>query len=88
MGLILVLTLLLISFAVLIKNIKQAPTSPEGFGTAVINFWLVFMLIWLFLYANISVGKSWPVIWFFVGFAVQVFVFNNNLSGKTKCVVS
>lgn len=75
-GLILVLTLLLLSFAILIKNLKQAPTNPEGFGTAVINFWLVFMLIWLFLYANISVGKSWPVIWFFVGFAASIFIFN------------
>lgn len=75
-GLILVLTLLLISFAVLIKNIKQAPTNPEGFRTAIINFWLVFVFIWLFLYANISVGKSWPVIWFFVGFAASIFIFN------------
>lgn len=77
-GLILVFTLLLLSFASLIKNIKQATTTPNGFGTAVINFWLVFMLIWLFLYANISVGKSWSVIWFFVGFAVQVFVFDKS----------
>lgn len=45
---------------------------------AVINFWLVFVFIWLFLYADISIGKSWPVIWFFVGFAVQVFVFDKN----------
>lgn len=77
-GLILVLTILLLSFATLIKNLKQAPTNPNGFGIAVVNFWLVFVFIWLFLYANISVGKSWPVIWFFVGFAVSVFVFDKN----------
>lgn len=79
---------LLFSFATLIKSLKQAPTNPEGFGAAVINFWLVFMLIWLFLYANLSVGKEWPVMWFFVGFAVSVFVFNDNSSRKTKCAVS
>ena len=33
-------------------------------------------------------GKEWPVMWFFVGFAVSVFVFNDNSSRKTKCVVS
>ena len=77
-GLALVLTLLLLSFTTLIKNIKQAPTNPSGFGMAVINFWLLFVFIWLFLYANISVGKSWSVIWFFVGFAVSVFVFNKS----------
>lgn len=75
-GLILVLAILLYSFAVLIKNIKQAPSNPNGFGVAVINFWLVFVFIWLFLYANISVGKSWSVIWFFVGFAASIFIFN------------
>lgn len=75
-GLILVLAILLYSFAVLIKKIKQAPTNPSGFGMAVINFWLVFVFIWLFLYANISVGKEWPVMWFYLGFAVSVFIFN------------
>lgn len=77
-GLILVLAILLYSFAVLIKNIKQAPTNPSGLGMAVINFWLVFVFTWLFLYANFSVGKGWPVMWFFVGFAVQVFIFDKS----------
>lgn len=79
---------LLSSFATLIKNLKQAPTNPNGFGVAVINFWLLFVFIWLFLYANISVGKEWPVMWFFVGFAVSVIVFNDNSSRRTKCAVS
>jgi len=27
----------------------------------------------LLLYANISVGKSWPVMWFFIGFSIHIF---------------
>lgn len=75
-GLTLVLVLLLLSFATLIKKIRQASPNSDGFRIAAIHLWIVFIFIWLFLYANLAVGKSWPVIWFYIGFTTSVFVFH------------
>jgi hypothetical protein len=74
-GFFLILLLFFLSFRTLKNTIERSPKSPQGFKISILNFWLFFMLLFLFLYANLSVGKSWPVMWFFVGFAVNVFVF-------------
>lgn len=70
----LIFSLLLISiFRILLKNIRNKNNSLEGFQKNMTNYWLFFVLIFLFLYANISVGKSWSVMWFFLGFSVSMF---------------
>lgn len=77
-GLILVLLLLYLCFFMLLVNMKKVPFNNNGFKDFIISFWLAFVLLWLVLYANISVEKSWPVMWFYLGFAVSVFVFDES----------
>lgn len=72
-GLAIVLSLFYQVFKKLFTNIKNTEITPAGYQQTIINFWLVFVLLWLFLYSNISVGKSWSVMWFVVGFSVSVF---------------
>lgn len=60
------------------KSIKTASKEGKDLNQAIINLWLMFVLLFLFLYANLSVGKEWPVMWFYLGFAVRVFVFNED----------
>jgi|GEM_PF-2432336 len=57
----------------IIKATKQSAKTEHGFMQAMLNLWLLFVFIFLFLYANLAVGKEWPVLWFFLGFAVSVF---------------
>ncbi|PKQ41252.1 hypothetical protein CXP40_12700 [Pseudomonas sp. YY-1] len=45
----------------------------SGFLLVSIGLWLFFILGFLFFYANLAVGKEWSVMWFFLGFAVNVF---------------
>lgn len=81
-GLLIALTLLFLVGWHLVKSIKTASKEGKDLNQAIINLWLLFVLLFLFLYANISVGKSWSVMWFFVGFAVSVFV-----TKVKRCVV-
>ena len=78
-GLLIVLLLFFLIFKLLIKNIKQSPKDEAGYIKAITNTWLFFVLVFLFFYANLAVGKSWPVLWFYLGFAVSVFVFNKSV---------
>jgi hypothetical protein len=73
-GLIITLSLFFFTFRTLKNTIKFSFKNAEGFKVSIINFWLFFVLIFLFIYVNIAVGKNWPVMWFFIGFAVNVFV--------------
>lgn len=73
-GLLIVLTLLFLVGRHLVRNIKKASKEGKDLGQAIISLWLLFVLLFLFLYANLSVGKSWPVMWFYLGFAVSVLV--------------
>lgn len=77
-GLVIVLSLFYLVFKKILTNIKSAEKNPEGYQKTITNFWLVLNFLWLFLYANISVGKEWPVMWFFVGFAVNAFITKPN----------
>lgn len=72
-GLSIFITLIVLIFKVLIQNIKQFNRDEQGFQKLILNLWLVFVLLFLLLYANISVGKEWSVMWFFLGFSVCVF---------------
>lgn len=60
------------------KSVKTASKEGKELNQVIINLWLLFVLLFLFLYANLSVGKSWPVMWFYLGFAVSVFVFDKS----------
>jgi hypothetical protein len=72
-GLILIGLLFLCVFSCLIKNIKYSKSSEVGFVEYIVNSWLIAVLVFLFVYANFSVGKEWSVMWFYLGFAVSVF---------------
>lgn len=72
-GLIIVCSLFAMVFIGLIKEIKNQKRNEQGFIKALQNYWLMFVFIFLFLYSNISVGKSWPVMWFFIGFSIHIF---------------
>lgn len=72
-GLILIGLLFLCVFSCLIKNIKYSKSCKVGFTKYIVNSWLIAVLIFLFVYANFSVGKEWSVMWFYLGFAVSVF---------------
>jgi hypothetical protein len=67
-GLLIVLLLLFYTFRLLLQQIRIKTGSMEGFKQVIISIWLYFTLIFLFVYANFTVGKSWPVMWFVVGF--------------------
>lgn len=72
-GLLLVLIILIFVGWHLVKCIKNASKEGKDLSQAIISLWLLFVLLFLFLYANISSGKEWPVIWFYIGFAISVF---------------
>jgi hypothetical protein len=79
-GLLLLNLLLLIVFVILIKNIKKLSieNSHQRFSEIILNFWLLIVLMFLFLFANAAVGKEWPVIWFYIGFSINILIFKNN----------
>lgn len=79
----LIITLILFSvFSILLKKIKNSSRDEKGFNKFIINMWLFFILLFLFFYANIAVEKSWAVIWFYIGFSVNVIYFKNRSSEK------
>ena len=71
-GLSIVLSLFFLLFSRLIKTIRNTVNAQIGFQSFITNLWIFFILVFIFLYANISVDKSWSVMWFYVGFAVNV----------------
>lgn len=77
-GLIIILILILLVFKVVIKNMRMTSLDVQGFQEFIVNFWVFFILLFLFIYANIAVSKSWLVIWFFIGFSAPALVVNKN----------
>lgn len=71
-GLLIVIIILFLVFSTLIKNIKNNSKDVIGFRKFIFNLWLFFILSFLLIYANIAVNKSWVVIWFYIGFAVNM----------------
>lgn len=67
-GLIIFISLLYYSFKKLYKEAKVRTGTRLGFNQAIISTWAMFILIYLVIYANLSVGFSWIVIWFLLGF--------------------
>lgn len=72
-GLLIFLMILFFIFKNLFYNMHFYSYLKKNFTFVILNFWLLWVLVFLFLYSNISVGKSWPVIWFYFGFVVSVF---------------
>lgn len=83
-GLIIVMLLFVLILRSLLKTMKLSARDGHGFVLAMISFWLFFVYIFLFLYANFAVGKEWPVIWFFLGFAVCVFSSDTGLEKHVR----
>lgn len=75
------LAAVLILFYMVIKKLifhkKYSQLNMIGYQNAIMNIWLIFVFLWIFIYANIATGKSWPVIWFFIGFSVNAIVIKN-----------
>lgn len=81
-GLLIVISIFLLAFSTLIINIKNNPKDNAGFQTFIANVWLLFVLLFLFIYANIAVDKSWVVLWFYIGFAVNMISTKNRVNEK------
>ncbi len=71
-GLIFILNLFALVIINLFNLIKKSDKDEIGFMEAILNSWLLFDFVFLFLYANIAVGKEWSVIWFFIGFSINL----------------
>lgn len=87
-GLTVVMLLFVMVAVSLIDVMRRSEKDNIGFMKALLSFWLLFVFIFLFLYANLAVGKEWPVIWFFVGFSVSVFVGEAGEKDSEICAVS
>ena len=72
-GLLIVAILFILVIINLLNYMRVSAGNETGFIRGSIGFWLFVIFIFLFLYANIAVGKEWPVMWFFVGFTASVF---------------
>lgn len=70
-GLLIVIIIFFLVFLNLIENIKNNSKDAVGLQNFIVNIWFFFTLLFLFIYANIAVSKSWIVIWFYIGFAVK-----------------
>ena len=81
-GLLIVIILFLLVFLNLIKNVKNNSKNDIGFQRFVTNVWLLFVLLFLFIYANFAVEKSWVVLWFYIGFAVNMISTNDRVNEK------
>lgn len=78
-GLLIVITLFFLVFKILIVNFRVALFDEQNFQHGILNLWVCFILLYFLLYANIAVGKEWPVIWFFIGFSVSVFAIKKKM---------
>lgn len=76
-GLLIVIFLFYYLFRKLIRQARVKTSSNESFEQAIISTWLIFIILFLFIYANLAVGKSWSVMWFVVGF-ISATSFSNN----------
>lgn len=56
----------------IIKEMKPKTRNEHGFIRAMLSFWLLFVFVFLFLYANLAVGKEWSVMWFFLGISACI----------------
>lgn len=81
-GLSIVAWLLILIAQKIFVFMKCSTKEETGFLLASIGLWLFFILGFLFFYANLAVGKEWSVMWFFLGFAVNVFP--NRLLAKAR----
>lgn len=79
-GLVIFITLFVMLIKTLIVKIKRLLIDTEGFQQSMLNMWFLFILLYLFFYANIAVGKEWPVIWFLMGFSCSVFLSKRTLT--------
>lgn len=83
-GLAIVVSLFYMVFKEILKGIHNTNFTSSGFQKSIIHIWLFYIFLFLIFYANIAVGKSWIVMWFFVGLSVNVFVFNKKTSVSAK----
>ncbi|MBD9399642.1 hypothetical protein [Pseudomonas sp. PDM11] len=81
-GLSIVAWLLILIAQKIFVFMRSSANEETGFLLASIGLWLFFTLGFLFFYANLAVGKEWSVMWFFLGFAVNVFP--SRLPAKTR----
>jgi len=72
-GLLIVVLLFVLVMVKLINLMRRCVKNEFGFMQASLSFWAFLIFIFLFLYANLAVGKEWSVMWFFLGFAISVF---------------
>lgn len=82
-GLCIIVLLFSLFLRSLIKEMKPNTRNEHGFILAMLSFWLLFVFVFLFIYANLAVGKEWPVMWFFLGISACVITdkTGRNLSG-------
>lgn len=82
LGLIIGLFPFFLVFHILIKNINNPIRNKFEFQHFSSNIWFFFTLFFLLFYANVAVDKSWVVIWFYLGFAVNVIYTNVKSKGS------
>ena len=87
-GLLIVILLFLSLMRHLLKVIQNSEKNETGFIKSSFGLWIFLIFIFLFLYANISVGYEWPVMWFFVGFSTTIFSIKYNSRERKTCAAS
>lgn len=79
LGLLIIATFFYLIFRQLYNQAKLK-SRPEGsFIYFLTTFYFILILLFLMLFANLSVGMTWPVIWFAVGFVSQPFGFRSKI---------
>lgn len=74
LGLIIFLSLIFVLIRVIKNKIKKLKNDMFDFKLYIINIWFFLILSYLLVYINFSVGKSWSVLWFFIGLSSGFFV--------------
>ncbi|MCX9535879.1 hypothetical protein IG535_15990, partial [Vibrio cholerae] len=75
-GLLVVLTLFTNVLLQLYRETKQAKyTGLYGYQLSMVALYSIFLFLYILLFANLSTGIEWPVLWFTLGFISKPFGF-------------
>jgi hypothetical protein len=83
-GLILALVLFILVFRQLLRTAKNEADAKNSLEHALINLYCICVLLFLLVFANLTVGVSWAVLWFTLGFISQPFRFESRMNAASE----
>ena len=78
-GLTLALVLFFIVFRRLFRNARKEDYAKGSLEHDLINLYFICVLLFLLVFANLTVGVTWPVLWFTLGFVSRPFRFESSM---------